>query len=163
MTIRFGSRLALSNIFMLVALLIAGLLTGLLTGCSAENRTATAEPMPDQPPPSAAPLAKPHQKLGVEMHHLSQQRTTSLVKQARQRELLVKEGMLLVQLAYEGSEEQVVAALESLGIPVVHRFPRFQRLDVSLRSYTDLDAVISLGSVYRIEALRVPMVRTDSE
>lgn len=155
MTIRFGSRLALSNIFLLVALLIAGL----LSGCSAENRTATAEPMPDQPTSMAAPLAKPHQKLGVEMHHLSQQRTTSLVKQARQRQLLVKEGMLLVQLAYEGSEEQLVAALENLEIPVVHRFPRFQRLDVSLRSYTDLDAVISLGSVYRIEALRAPMVR----
>ena len=37
--------------------------------------------------PLAAPLAKPHKKLGVEMHRLSQQRSPGLVKQARQRGL----------------------------------------------------------------------------
>lgn len=141
---------------------VCTVLLTLVTACSIEEHVANAEPA-NKTTPSAVPLAKPHKKLGVEMHRLNLQRSANLVEQARQRNLLVKDGLLLVQLAYEGQEALVTEVLDGLGIPVVHRFPRFQRLDVGLRSYTELDAVISLGSIYRIEALRVPVRRTDSE
>ncbi|HCS26886.1 MAG TPA: hypothetical protein DIW43_05505 [Spongiibacteraceae bacterium] len=141
---------------------VCALCLTLAAACSVEEHAAKAGPS-TATSPSAVPLAKPHKKLGVEMHHLSQQRSAGLVEQARQRNLLVKEGLLLVQLAYEGQEAIVADALGGLNIPIMHRFPRFQRLDVGLRSYADLDAVISMGSIYRIEALSVPVVRTDNE
>lgn len=130
----------------------------LLTGCG-NSSSAMSDTPPANPAPLAVPLAKPHQKLGVEMHHLNQQRDRSLVKQARQRELLVKDGLLVVQLAYEGAEDSVLQALQELQIPVLSTFPKFQRLDAGLRSYSDLDAVIGIGHVYRIEALTTPMSR----
>lgn len=131
------------------------------SACNVEAGTTAVEPSSVTNAPLAAPLAKPHKKLGVEMSHLAQSRGASLLKQARQRELLVKEGHLLVQVAYEGREEDLVGLLEGQQIPILHRFSKFQRLDIGLRSYKDLDAVIGLGSIYRIEALSAPMSRTD--
>lgn len=139
------------------------LLCALVLACGAEDQAASAELSEEPAPPIAAPLAKPHKKLGVEMSHLHLQRSSSLVKQARQRGLLVKDGRLLVQLAYEGSEEYLQSTLAEREIPVIQRFPRFQRLDVGLRTYADLDTLIKLGSIYRIEALRAPVVRTEAE
>ncbi len=128
-----------------------------------QTAPASAKSEPDSPEGAislAAPLAKPHRKLGVELNRLYHQRELSLLKGARQRQLLVKDGRLLVQIAYEGREEQLIADLDTLQIPILQQFPKFRRLDIGLRSYTELDAVIAMGSVYRIEALVIPLSRS---
>ncbi|MFT5033791.1 MAG: hypothetical protein ACI89D_001729 [Bermanella sp.] len=161
---RVGFNSTLFRPMALVCLMVAT-----VSACNIDNRNiateSSSEPPPKQSPshaePLAAPLAKPHQKLGVEMHYLVQHRGAGLLKQARERELMVKDGLLRVQLAYEGREADLVAVLEGLQTPIVHRFVKFQRLDIGLRSYKDLDAVISLRAVYRIEAMSSPILRNN--
>ena len=127
---------------------------------AAPTSAKSASDSPKGATPLAAPLAKPHRKLGVELNSLYLQRELSLLKGARQRQLLVKDGRLLVQVAYEGREEQLISDLETLQIPILQKFPKFKRLDIGLRSYTELDAVIAMGGVYRIEALAIPLSRS---
>lgn len=149
-------QISFKNIRLLRALPFC-LLAVLVSACDVEQSDAANIDLMSTDAPLAVPLARPHKKLGVEMSHLAQNRGASLIKQARLRELMVNSGHLHVQLAYEGREEELLGKLEALKIPVLHSFPRFQRLDVGLRTYKDLDAVITLGSVYRVEALSPPL------
>ena len=112
-----------STLFRSMALLCAVLVT--VSACSIDDRNIANElssvPSPKQSAataePLAAPLAKPHKKLGVDLHRLVQHRSAGLLKQARERGLMVKDELLRVQLSYEGREADLVASLEGLQIP----------------------------------------------
>ncbi|MBB3046317.1 hypothetical protein FHR99_000553 [Litorivivens lipolytica] len=66
---------------------------------------------------------------------------------------------LLVQVAYEGDVNPLEASLNALGLTVLHRYPRYQRLDVVISSYAELDAITGLGSVFRVQALPTAITR----
>jgi len=109
------------------------------------------------PKADAAPLAKPHRKLGPVLASLD--RSESLIVAARAAGLNPTQDGLLVQIAYEGDESSLETSLSEQGLVVLHCYPRYQRLDVLVRDFSELDAVTSIGSVFRVQAMQTAISR----
>ncbi len=104
-----------------------------------------------------APQAKPQSKLGAVLGSLD--RRESLMIAARTAGLNPARDGLLVQIAYAGEASLLESALSDLGLVVLHRYPRYQRLDVLVRDFSELDAVASLGNVNRVQAMQTAISR----
>ena len=109
------------------------------------------------PMADAAPPAKPHRKLGPVLASLD--RRESLIVAARAAGLNPTRDGLLVQVAYEGDESLLESSLSEQGLVVLHRYPRYQRLDVLVRNFSQLDAVTAIGGVFRVQAMQTAISR----
>jgi len=109
------------------------------------------------PMADAAPPAKPHRKLGPVLASLD--RRESLIVAARAAGLNPTQDGLLVQIAYEGDASLLETSLSDMGLVVLHRYPRYQRLDVLVRNFSELDAVTGIGGVFRVQAMQTAISR----
>lgn len=125
---------------------------------AADNPTPTPSGTASLPQKTdAVPLAKPHRKLGPLL--ASMKRETTLIEEAKTAGLSPTAEGLLVQVAYEGEGDDLEPALNALGLVILHHYPRYQRLDVVVKDYAELDALTGIGSVFRVQALPTAITR----